>query len=252
MATRWICPHCDHAATINSPTNIKIGAVTSSLDSAEGTLATRVEYISCPNPDCKRTALTIWYGLAALSGGDFIRWRDEPKSRRLFPPSYARAIPDYVPMPIREDYDEACAIVDLSPKSSAALARRALQGIVRDFHKIVRSTLNEELKALKTLIDPLVWAAIDAVRSVGNIGAHMEKDINVIIDVEPDEAVRLIRLIELLISEWYVARHNREQALAAIVALGAKKQQQRKGAASNPAAATPADPAALNEAKPQA
>jgi hypothetical protein len=41
----------------------------------------------------------------------------------------------------------------------------------------------------------------------------MEKDINVIVDVDPDEAKLLIGLIETLIDEWYVARHDREQRL---------------------------------------
>lgn len=36
------------------------------------------------------------------------------------------------------------------------------------------------------------------VREIGNIGAHMEADINVIIDVDPDEAQILIDLVELL------------------------------------------------------
>ncbi|MCP1830281.1 hypothetical protein ACVIHH_005106 [Bradyrhizobium sp. USDA 4518] len=33
--------------------------------------------------------------------------------------------------------------------------------------------------------------AIDAVRIVGNIGAHMEKDVNLIVDIEPGEAQML-------------------------------------------------------------
>jgi hypothetical protein len=89
--------------------------------------------------------------------------------------------------------------------------------------------LNQELDELKTRIDPITWNAISTVRKVGNIGAHMEKDINVILDVEPDEAVRLIRLVEMLSREWYVARRTREDELAAIIAIGEQKQQQREG-----------------------
>ena len=36
-------------------------------------------------------------------------------------------------------------------------------------------------------------------RSIGNIGAHMAKDKNLIIDIDPDEADHLIQLIENLI-----------------------------------------------------
>jgi hypothetical protein len=228
MTSRWVCPHCDHASIITS-TSIKSDAVTSTLDSQDGALATSVQYIACPNPACKRTTLTIWYGSGALHANGYVNWIGAPKSRRLMPPGYARPIPAYVPEAIRQDYEEACAIADFSPKAAAALARRALQGIIRDFHGIVRTTLNKELEALKPTIDPLIWSAIDAVRSVGNIGAHMENDISVIVDVDPEEAVKLIRLIELLLTESYVARHNREEALAGIVALGADKQKQRRG-----------------------
>jgi hypothetical protein len=197
-----------------------------------------VQYIACPNPECKKTTLTILYGPAIVEGGNLKSWRErEAKTRRLLPPTYARPIPEYVPLAIRQDYEEACAIVDLSPKSAAALARRVLQGIVRNFHHIIRSTLYEELEALKPSIDPLVWGAIDVVRSVGNIGAHMEKDINIIVDVDPEEAVKLIRLIELLIAEWYVAKNNREVALADIIALGEDKQKNRKGTGSTDSAA---------------
>ena len=65
---------------------------------------------------------------------------------------------------------------------------------------------------------------IDHVRSVGNIGAHMEQDINLIIEVDPGEAQALIGLIEMLFSEWYVARHQRQQKLAHIAAIAAEKK----------------------------
>jgi hypothetical protein len=65
--------------------------------------------------------------------------------------------------------------------------------------------------------------AIDAVRKVGNIGAHMEKDIALIVDVEPGEAQMLIGLVEMLFEEWYVEREARARRLAQITALSAQK-----------------------------
>jgi hypothetical protein len=100
--------------------------------------------------------------------------------------------------------------------------------MIRDFWKISKARLVDEIKELQSHIDSTTWDAIDAVRSVGNIGAHMEKDINVIVDVEPEEAQLLIGLIELLIKEWYVARHDREQRVAAISALAQQKAAQKK------------------------
>lgn len=142
----------------------------------------------------------------------------------LIPASDAKVFPDYVPGGIRLDYAEACAIKKLSPKASATLARRCLQGMIRDFWKVSKPRLIDEIEAIKDKLDPLTWQAIDAVRSVGNIGAHMEKDINVIIDVDPDEAAQLIGLIELLIKDWYITRYERQERLKGIAGLASAKK----------------------------
>lgn len=50
-----------------------------------------------------------------------------------------------------------------------------------------KDRLVDEINAIQEKIDPITWQAIDSVRSIGNIGVHMEKDIDFIIAVEPDE-----------------------------------------------------------------
>jgi hypothetical protein len=139
-----------------------------------------------------------------------------------------KVLPEYVPAPIVTDYREACLIRDLSPKASATLARRCLQGMIRDFWGVSKSRLLDEVNAIEDKVDPLTWNAIDAVRNIGNIGAHMERDINVIIDVDPEEAKLLIGLIETLIDDWYVNRYEREQRLARLIAVSAEKQQAKQ------------------------
>jgi hypothetical protein len=141
----------------------------------------------------------------------------------LIPPSSAKVFPDYVPEPIREDYVEACKISDLSLKASATLSRRCLQGMIRNFWGISKARLIDEIEAIEDKTDKLTWEAIDSVRKIGNIGAHMEKDINVIVDVDPEEAQLLIGLIELLVKDWYVTKHDREERLKAIAGISAAK-----------------------------
>ena len=113
---------------------------------------------------------------------------------RLLPESEAKPWPDCVPEPLRQDYREACLIRDLSSKASATLSRRCLQGMIRDFCDISKKTLYAEITELKKQVDEgnapkgvehETMEAIDAVREVGNIGAHMEADIDVIVDVDP-------------------------------------------------------------------
>ncbi|MEW6213124.1 MAG: DUF4145 domain-containing protein, partial [Acidobacteriota bacterium] len=103
-----------------------------------------------------------------------------------------------------------------------------IQGMIRDFWKVKPGRLVDEIAQIQNQVDPLTWDAIEAVRKVGNIGAHMEKDVNVMIDVEPDEARLLIGLIELLLKEWYVNREERKKQLAELQKLSTAKEQQRK------------------------
>jgi len=135
--------------------------------------------------------------------------------------------PEYIPEAIREDYYEACRIRELSPKASAALARRCLQGMIRDFWGIQKGRLIDEIEELNSHVDATTWGAIDAVRKVGNIGAHMEKDVNLIIDVEPGEAEKILGLIELLFKEWYVARQEREDRVIEVIEIANRKDEQK-------------------------
>ena len=72
------------------------------------------------------------------------------------------------------------------------------------------------------------WHVLDGVRRIGNIGAHMEKDINVIIDIDPEEAEKLIKLIELLLDQWYINRHEQELLYSDIIEIDNNKQSARK------------------------
>jgi hypothetical protein len=82
----------------------------------------------------------------------------------------------------------------------------------------------DEIAQIKDNVDPLTWEAIEAVRKLGNIGAHMEKDIDVIVEVDPNEAALLIGLVETLLKEWYVARAERSARMGAVIAAAASKK----------------------------
>lgn len=148
--------------------------------------------------------------------------------RRFYPASNAKQFPDYVPSVILDDYEEAYEILDLSPKASATLSRRCIQGMIRDRWKVEKRTLFEEIDAIKEKIDSKTWEAINAVRQIGNIGAHMEKDINLIVEIDPYEAEQLIILVELLIKDWYIDVYEREKLLEQIVSMNKVKQKERR------------------------
>ena len=62
----------------------------------------------------------------------------------------------------------------------------------------------------------------------------MEKDVNSIVDVDPSEAKSLLKLIELLIGKWYVARHDEEMLLLEVSKMADEKESLRKPGVSNP------------------
>jgi hypothetical protein len=165
---------------------------------------------------------------AEFSGNSWTYTRKPIEEWQLRPKSLAKPFPAYISKAILDDYKEACLIVSDSPKASATLSRRCLQGIIRDFWKISKPRLIDEIKELEGKIDASTWRAIDGVRSVGNIGAHMEKDINLVVDVDPEEAKTLIGLIEFLLKDWYVARHDREEHMQKVIDLAKQKVDEKK------------------------
>jgi hypothetical protein len=223
MAFNWRCPFCGNNSTIGSANTSSTYLNFNDNNKFNCDLIVFVKSVVCPNPECREVALAANFGKSRLVSGNY-RISEEFDSWKLRPSSFAIVFPEYVPVAIRQDYEEACKIRDLSPKASATLSRRCLQGIIRDFKGIVKKRLVDEIDALKDEVDPDTWAAIDAVRQIGNIGAHMERDINEIIDVDPEEAQLLIELIETLIKDWYIARFKRQEHLAKIVAAAQSKK----------------------------
>lgn len=229
----WKCPHCAHDVTI---TEQRMSRSTQALGiaNADGLKMLTTQFIVCPNKECRRITLnaTLWPAVRdALGNASFDKSKSPEDWWQLVPKPHGRNFPDYVPQAIRSDYEEACAIRDLSPKASATLARRALQGIIRDFWKVKSGRLVDEIAQLQEKIDPVTWEAIESVRKVGNIGAHMERDINVIVDVEPNEAQLLTGLIETLVDDTYIASHKRRQQLAAIIEMAKTKTGDKKSGA---------------------
>jgi hypothetical protein len=226
----WTCPFCNHVATITE-SNIDIHRVNFTIGNKEGPKVIYICFIVCPNLECKKFTFTVSIYNATRPSPAPPNPTDMMKEWNLIPPSTAKVFPEYVPKPIRDDYEEACLIKDLSPKASATLARRCLQGMIRDFWRVAKPKLSQEISEIKDKVDPQTWEAIDSIRTIGNIGAHMEEDINLIIDVEPYEADLLIRVIEYLMKEWYINRQEREERFKSIVEVAKKKKEALKGAA---------------------
>lgn len=219
------CPYCMHLIAANETShsrqypsfyNPKGYDPMQDANSWYDNTCVELNFYRCPN--CNQTTIS------AIGRGKEVK----DVNVQIRPLSKAKIFPNYIPTSIRKDYEEACAIVNLSPKASATLSRRCLQGMIRDYWNISGSTLYKEIDALSDKIPSDLWSSINALRQLGNIGAHMEKDTDVIIDIDPNEANTLIQLIELLMKEWYINREERTRLFATIQSTNESKQAERK------------------------
>lgn len=177
----------------------------------------KVDFYKCPN--CGQ------YSIILNGVGSSV---EDVKNIHVRPSSLAIQFPSYIPESIRQDYEEAYAIVSLSPKASATLSRRCLQGMIRDFWKITdKKRLVDEIDALQDKVPASQWKILNSIRRIGNIGAHPEADVNLIIDIEPEDAQKLISIIELLIRQWYIERHEQEQLYKDVLELDQNMQSQK-------------------------
>lgn len=169
------------------------------LDKLQDPLLTISAY-KCPN--CEKETYTL---IAKDNDGKF------SNPIPIIPNSFAKDYGDIVPAHIQEDYREAYNILHLSPKASATLSRRCIQGMIRDFWGVHDNTLYKEVELIKSKLTASQNKVIDTLRVIGNIGAHPTQDINAIIDIDPPDAEKLLKVIEYFIKEWYITKNEEDK-----------------------------------------
>lgn len=196
-----ICPHCGIHFHDNWDTRAVVrGGQELVLGSNRWLYRTAI----CPGQDCGR--LTIELGTAPyqlLVAGAF--WQVFPAGANRGP------VPNEVPQKIAQDYIEACNVLAISPKASAALSRRCLQHMLRD-HGYKARDLAHEIDLLLAESDPRralpirLRTTIDTIRHFGNFAAHPSEDRATleVIAVEPEEAEWCLETIEELFQHFYV------------------------------------------------
>lgn len=214
MSVNWLCPFCGRQVSLTENSHcLKKDYLFTKAEGKSGALNYELAYIVCPNPDCKEYTLRIDFferkpnTIGGMRNGEHLAFF------QLRPKGMAKPLPDYIPAPLRQDYAEACLIEQDSPKASATLSRRCLQGIIRQYYRVTKRTLYDEIQALKGELDPELWEAVDKIREIGNVGAHSHDDVSIMVDVPPESARALIELIELMFEETYIKDHNRKQRI---------------------------------------
>lgn len=217
----YTCPYCGCKQAFNSSNHVCetthgfMSYISGKFAPEEAGVSIDMLHITCSNEQCRKVIVIAYCPYTK-------------KQWDLIPENVYKQFPEYIPLQIRNDYQEACAIINNSPKAAATLLRRCLQGMIHDFWGIHEKNLNAEITALKDKVTPSQWKALDGLRSMGNIGAHMEKDVNLIIDIDFTEATKLQKLIEVLLEKWYINRHDEEQLYEDIAQTAVDKEGARK------------------------
>lgn len=195
------CPHCQvtiHPAFHETIVNSYGGQTFQALNTDGTKVYWGVRSMQCPA--CEKGILTL---IERINHATVVR------SRVVQPKSASRpAAPAEVPAELAEDFNEACAVIEDSPKASAALSRRCLQGILRMngyTQKDLAPAIDAILQAKQ--LPSFLADSLDSVRNVGNFAAHPMKDTNTgaIVPVEPHEAEWNLEVLEGLFDFFYVA-----------------------------------------------
>jgi hypothetical protein len=125
-----------------------------------------------------------------------------------YPPGRSRPVHPDVPDPYRQDFIEACLVLQRSPKASAALSRRCLQAILRDKAGTTKKELFDQIEEIAESgkIPGHIAEGLHAVRTIGNIAAHSMKSTvtGSILEVEPGESEWNLDIIESLFDFYFV------------------------------------------------
>lgn len=154
-----------------------------------------------------------------LKKDEFLIWP------RQLPQSYP-ILPEQIPADLTRDYQEAYAILDISPKASAALARRCLEELLdkQGIKGEPRDTLAGKISSAIKQLPSDVGQALELIRHYGNFAAHTQKNVSSgeIVDVEPEEADISLKILSWLLNYYYVRSWNPEQLERARIYLESK------------------------------
>ena len=207
-----ICPHCDRASVPAWSRSGELGR-SPTPRYQDGKWFARW----CICPACTRFVLQL-AGVsihhpkdAPIGDGDFFL---------VYPSAETEKAPMDVPPPYSTDYEEAAAVLSLSPKASAALSRRLLQMLLVDKGGAKKRDLIEQIDEVKGTLPPYIVTTLDAIRHMGNFAAHPTRDkaTGAIIDVEAGEAETTLEAVRELLTFYFTDPQASQKKLAAIQA----------------------------------
>jgi hypothetical protein len=121
-----------------------------------------------------------------------------------------------IPKHIASEYLEAARLLKISPRASAAFARRCLE-IVLTEQGIVGQPRNDLAGKIRVVLPNLpneLADQVDAIRHYGNLAVHGLAASGQIVEVEPDEAEWSLVVLKEVLDYYYVEPVQREKRTA--------------------------------------
>lgn len=206
---KWHCPYCNCFCVVSEANFIQTQTTLDKGQEGPARIIT-LEFIICPNPDCRR--FTFKVAMYLTKGKSEVSAENCEHQWTLLPLSGCEQYFEGVPAPILRDYQEATRILGLSPRSAALLARRCLQQIIQDFFKVVKPQLDKAFDIVcKTRLDPVISTGIAARlgKESGRVSDFIKQGLSLGIEVKAEEARDLLWLVEILLRETYVAKNEK-------------------------------------------
>ncbi len=199
-----ICPYCSTGIHFG-PKPAQIGRWGMTVISALGQ--------TCP--ECHKIIIVLEVNKFTIcdpiSEEEFLTSSDEIL---VYPASRHKTLPREVPESINQEFQEAVGVLTISPKASAALSRRILQILLRDYAGAKSDNLSKAIDEAQTnpKMSGDLSRMLDYIREVGNFAAHPRKSTNTgeILDVEPEEANINLEVLEALF-DFYIVQPEKNK-----------------------------------------
>ena len=196
------CPHCNIGIRLEVKESATCPLKQTSSDKR---IAIELSHGFCP--ECNELIVLLKRGEYTFVDGEYELKSTEEESF-LYPKFSQRVVDPLVPDYYRNAFNEANAVLSISPKASAALSRRLLQSLLRDEYQITDKDLVKQIEKFieRRDIPSDISEAVDAIRNIGNFAAHPNKYKNTgeIVDVEVGEAEWLIEVLEALFDVKFI------------------------------------------------
>ncbi|MBN2209307.1 MAG: DUF4145 domain-containing protein [Candidatus Coatesbacteria bacterium] len=206
------CPHCGveihwKAESVKFPRESR-----SQVDVGEWSC----HWTFCPNRKCRELIVELWDS------------RKDGLDRHLIWPKhpYREPCPPEVPNEVAADYNEACAVIDISPTAAAALARHCLELVLRNNGakgETLYNMINDIIDNRKA--PPYVTGDLHDLRQIGNtFAAHANQSVTgEVLRTSPEEAEWTLNTLRTVLKHYYVDEAESKARKAALAAKLAKK-----------------------------